>query len=75
MNQSSYHICRPKTQAHKSGMKWFESLSRILNDSDGPKDMSCMSHSIQFYSLFVETGEERYLEMCEDFLKYAVKPE
>jgi hypothetical protein len=32
-----------------------------------------LQHSIQFYGTFAETGDHRYLTMCEDFLKYTIK--
>ena len=36
------------------------------------EDPVSLQHSIQLYSVYVETGDARYLQLCEDFLKYSL---
>jgi len=59
-------------------MKWFASIARAMEDGvleiDDTDERVNLQHSIQLYSVFVETGDKRYLELCEDFLRYALVP-
>jgi hypothetical protein len=75
----SFHVCVPKTSEHRRGMKWFSSLTRAVEElvtvkKEAPRaeDPVSLQHSIQLYSVYVETGDSRYLQLCEDFLKYSL---
>ena len=77
MESSSYQVCRPKTSDHRRAMKWFGALTRIVEDQSTEVqtkagDKVSLQHSVQFFSLFAETGDQRYLELSEDFLKFAL---
>lgn len=81
MRTSSYQICKPKSADHRRGMKWFGTLARAVEDFSTPAgddlgqhqdNMTSLQHAIQLYSVFVETGDKRYLDLSEDFLKYAL---
>jgi hypothetical protein len=79
MQTSNFHVCVPKTQEHRRGMKWFSALTRVVEekvpgrrDAARCEDPVSLQHSIQLYSVYVETGDSRYLALCEDFLKYSL---
>ena len=75
-SRTKVHVCRPKTSCHRTGLKWLTSLARVL---DAPAEgleagqhadvKQGLRHSMQFYSIYAETGDHRYLDMCEDFLR------
>ncbi len=63
---TTYSVCSPITPEHRRGMRWFASLAQAINQS------ASLKHSVQFYSLFAQTGDKQYLERCEDFLRYTL---
>lgn len=83
-NTAAYQVCKPKTSDHRRGMKWFASLTRLMEErietaealalEPTADDRVSLQHSVQLYSVFAETGDARYLELCEDFLRYTLKP-
>jgi len=71
-------LCRPKTSDHRHAMKWFNSLvqvtdtaleARETNDGQALDDRVTLQHATQLYGMFAQSGDERYLSMCEDFLR------
>lgn len=68
---SSYTVCKPLTQDHRRGVRWFSSLTSLFGTQY--EVTPSLGHSIQFYSAYAETGDERFLGMAEDFLKYSLK--
>ena len=79
MTNNNFHVCVPKTSDHRRGMKWFSALTRAMeetvtgrDDARASEDPVSLQHSIQLYSVYVETGDSRYLQLCEDFLKYSL---
>jgi hypothetical protein len=52
-------------------MQWFACLANAveMTAADPMAFGPGLKRSIEFYSLYVETGDERYLGLCEDFLK------
>src|SRR5688572_6770773 len=66
----SFHVCVPKTSEHRRGMKWFSSLTRAVEELVSTEkkaepvgeDPVSLQHSIQLYSVYVETGDSRYLQ-------------
>lgn len=80
-SSSRYHVCKPLTPEHRRGVRWFSSLAQNFETQIGAKRgngsamrlSQSLQHSIQFYGTFAETGDHRYLTMCEDFLKYTIK--
>ena len=80
-SSSRYHVCKPLTPEHRRGVRWFSSLAQSFEHRLGHSRgngaamrlSQSLQHSIQFYGTFAETGDQRYLTMCEDFLKYTIK--
>jgi len=70
---SSYQVCKPLSPAHRRGVRWFSAITHAVEQNNGQKVGSSLQHCIQFYSCYAETGDQRYLTLCEDFLKFAVK--
>jgi hypothetical protein len=73
----TFHLCTPKTDDLRRGMRWFLSLIRHLEleQAAAPTDESeveALRQSIQLYRLFAETNDWSYLEMCEDFLQHTL---
>jgi len=87
---SRFQVCVPKSPEHRRGMKWFSSLTRAAETnlarqisapraafsgtSTGTESQMSLQHAIQLYRVFAETGDRRYLDLCEDFLRYSLKP-
>ena len=70
MNRAQLQVCRPVSKDHVKGFRWFSSLTRTVEGHD-----SCppeLEHCLQFYSLYAQTGDSRYLKLCEDFLKFSL---
>ena len=71
--------CRPKTSEHRRGMRWFTSLTTLLENDLATTstilsdDRMSLQHTVQLYGVFVETGDARYLNLCEDFLQHTLK--
>ncbi|MEO1172713.1 MAG: hypothetical protein AAFX94_11790 [Myxococcota bacterium] len=71
--KSGVQVCKPLSPAHRRGVRWFSAITHAI-ESNTDKDLDrSLQHSIQFYSCYAESGDSRYLALCEDFLKYAVK--
>lgn len=76
---SRYHVCKPLSPEHRRGVRWFSSLAQLFEQQVGNNSGSAMrctqslQHSVQFYGTYAETGDQRYLTMCEDFLKYTIR--
>lgn len=77
---SRYHVCKPLSPEHRRGVRWFSSLAQLFEQQMGGSQASAalrstqsLQHSVQFYGTFAETGDQRYLTMCEDFLKYTIR--
>lgn len=83
--QSSHNVRLPKPQSHvvsrehQRGLRWFVSLTQILeqdlmaqDDDKAKDDQVSLQHSVQLYSMYAETGDEKFLELSEDFLKYTL---
>ncbi|MEZ4272374.1 MAG: hypothetical protein R3C68_13405 [Myxococcota bacterium] len=76
-SKSSFQVCKPKTEGHRRGMKWFSSITRAHKD----RALGCLSvnhqsvnlaHATKLYGVFAETGDARYLALCEDFLQHSL---
>ena len=57
--------------------RWFTSLTRtyedrLLDDSQTIDEQVSLQHSIQLYSVFAETGDDRYLDLCDEFLRQSL---
>ena len=62
---------RALSPERRRGVRWFSALTQAvegLGDDHHP-----FQHSIQFYSCYAESGDSRYLTLCEDFLKFAIR--
>lgn len=55
------------------GVNWFSSLAQFVERHIDVTDTKSLKHSIQFYSFYAETGDQRYLNLCEDFLKHSLR--
>ena len=54
---------------HVRGFRWFAALARVadVNDTD-----VVLHQSLQLYSMYAQTGDVRYLKLCENFLKLSL---
>ena len=70
-------VCKPKTDDHRRGMRWLSSLVRHSDGGDTSKgvadDKRLIDHSLQFYQIYAQTDDPRYLAMSEEFLRDALK--
>ncbi len=57
------------SREHVRGLRWFAALTRVA-ETDGA-DFG-LNQSLQLYSMFVQTGDTRYLRLCESFLKLSL---
>ncbi|MBI3179343.1 MAG: hypothetical protein HYZ27_06750 [Deltaproteobacteria bacterium] len=66
-------ICRPVTSEHSRGFRWLASIMQSVDEMipEGSGDRS-LQHSLQFYTLYAQTGDEQYLNLCEDFLRFSL---
>ncbi len=83
-HSTDLQTCSPKTADHRRGMRWFASLTQVLeadlavdrNDLGKTEDdRVSLQHSLQLYGVFVETGDPRYLNLANDFLRYTLEDE
>ena len=61
---TNFQICNPRDQKHRVAMVWFSS---IMNASK--VNGSSFNRATEFYSIYSETGDVRYLNLSEDFMK------
>lgn len=66
MNPQTFQVCSPISNEHRRGMRWFASIAQAASPS------ASLRHSVEFYSLFAQTGDDQFLERCEDFLRYTL---
>ena len=66
-----FQICQPLSPQHQRGMLWFWNLSSAAEDTKvlGDDGFMLLRRSQEFYDLYAQTGENRYLTLCEAFLK------
>jgi hypothetical protein len=75
---SRIRSCKPKTSDHRRGMHWFSSLAGVLEKQiASDTEILCderlnLQHTVQLYGVFVETGDNRYLSLTEDFLQHCL---
>ena len=71
----------PRSAEHMRGMLWVSSLARVLDArlavQDDPTgqtadDRLSLQHALQLYGIYAETGDDRYLGLSEDFLRYTL---
>ena len=70
-SSSEYQVCKPLSPEHRRGGRWFSALTHAVEGQ--AEDRAQIQHCIQFYSCYAESGDGRYLTLCEDFLKYAIR--
>jgi len=54
---------------HVRGFRWFTALARGAETSDAGVGLQ---QSLQLYSMYAQTGDARYLRLCENFLKLSL---
>ena len=67
--------CTPISPEHKRANLWFSSLVHQI-DISAPANESAkasLEHSIDFFRAFAQTGDKRFLDLCEDFLQSTIK--
>ncbi|MEL6339870.1 MAG: hypothetical protein AAFP04_04100 [Myxococcota bacterium] len=69
----TFKTCKPLSAAHRRGIRWFSSITHAVENDVAGQPIKSLQHCIQFYSCYAESGDGRYLNLCEDFLKYAIK--
>lgn len=70
MKAANIQLCKPVTKKHRAGVQWYANLMAVLeqHELNGPQK-SNLRRSMEFYSIYAETADERYLGLCEDFLR------
>lgn len=63
MNPANFQICKPVSNDHRRGMRWFASLTQYA------KQGMNLKHAIEFYSLYAMTGDTQYRDRSNDFLQ------
>ena len=63
--------CNPISPEHKRANLWFSSLVHQIDLSVHTNEAvkASLEHSVDFYRAYAQTGDKRFLELCEDFLK------
>ena len=71
MNLEKVRVCKPVSQGHHAGAKWLNSLSQVIERSpeSDPEFVAQLKHSLNFYSCYAQTGDKRYLGLCEEFMQ------
>lgn len=68
-----YRICTVKTPNHGRGLYWFTALVRAFSPyATSSRAHTNLERSLNFYLLFAESGDTRYLGMAERFLQSAM---
>ena len=71
-SQMQVEVCKPKNPDHRRGLRWLSSIVRAVEVQNTEEkkswDPNVLKHSLQLYKLFVESGDQRYLRLSEDFL-------
>jgi hypothetical protein len=58
------------SREHVRGFRWFSALARVAAETS---DSGVGLHqSLQLYSMYAQTGDVRYLKLCENFLKLSL---
>jgi hypothetical protein len=68
MSVAAFQVLNPVSPEHRRGMLWFASLTHHVL-SQARATGASLKRSIEFYTVYAETGDERYLGLCEDFLR------
>ncbi len=69
---TQYNICNPTTLEHRRAIQWFAGLTGNADTMLEHAQKASLQNAIEFYKVFAETGDERYLKMCEQFLKVSL---
>ncbi len=69
MTLSSTKASRPVSRGHATGLRWFASLTRTANRRT---TLESLQQSMEFYNRYAQTGDYRYLDLCEDLLRVSL---
>lgn len=60
---ASVHFNETASRDRLRGASWLASLSQLAGEDPN------LNHSLDFYTLYALTGDEDYLQRCEEFLQ------
>ena len=69
MRAAKIHTAEPASHKHRTAMQWFANLAHAVESSGQVCLTSSLKRSIEAYAIYAETGDERYLGLCESFLQ------
>ena len=67
-------ICKPMSPEHQRANRWFASLIHQVDFQKplAPKTQAGLEQCVDFFRAYAQTGDQRFLNLCEDFLKYTL---
>tara|TARA_Y100001934_G_scaffold262256_1_gene336513 strand:+ start:635 stop:889 length:255 start_codon:yes stop_codon:yes gene_type:complete len=67
-------LCKPISPEHQRANRWFSSLIHQADFSapSNEKTQAGLEHCIDFFRAYAQTGDKRFLNLCEDFLQYTL---
>lgn len=67
-------ICKPLSAKHQRANRWFASLIHQvdLKKPGSEKAQAGLENCIDFFRAYAQTGDKRFLNLCEDSLKYTL---
>jgi hypothetical protein len=78
-DRRSYRICTPKSPGHGTAMRWFGSITRLYgreldraDTPEAPDQRVSLQHATKFYSIYAETGDDRFRRLSDDFLQFVL---
>ena len=74
MSQDNFNVLKPFNNDVGKAAKWFNSITSCYrNNREMDKDsIDYLISSIQFYSIYVQTGDAQYHKLTDDFLKLSL---
>ena len=67
-------VCKPLSPKHQRANRWFASLIHQVDAIKplNPKTQAGIEHCVDFFRAYAQTGDQRFLNLCEDFLQYTL---
>jgi hypothetical protein len=66
----------PCSKKHTIGLKWYASMTSVFampNIKANSPEPKALKKAMEFYSIYAETADEKYLKLSEDFLLDSLK--
>ena len=67
-------LCKPMSPQHQRANRWFASLIHQVDFQKplAPKTQAGLEQCVDFFRAYAQTGDKRFLNLCEDFLKFTL---